>query len=49
MVQGIAITTDTCHQAGDGAGFRAHAATHANAGGKDLLACQDESQVGFEG
>ena len=30
MVRGIATATDTCRQSGDGAGFRAHAATHAN-------------------
>jgi hypothetical protein len=29
MVRGIATTTDTCRQSGDGGGFRAHAATRA--------------------
>jgi hypothetical protein len=49
MAQGIAMTTDTCRQPGDGAGFRAHAVTHANAVDNDLLACDGESQVGFQG
>jgi hypothetical protein len=29
MARGIAMTTDTCRQSGDGDGFRAHAVTHA--------------------
>jgi hypothetical protein len=29
MARGIAMTADTCRQPGDGAGFRAHAATRA--------------------
>ena len=49
MARGIAMTIDTCRQPGDGAGFRAHTATHANAADKDLLACDGESQASFEG
>ena len=49
MARGIAMTIDTCRQPGDGAGFRAHAVTRANAADIDLLACDGESQVGFEG
>jgi hypothetical protein len=43
------MITDICRQPGDGAGFRAQSATHANAVDKDLLACGGESQVSFEG
>jgi hypothetical protein len=43
------MITDICGQPGDGAGFRAHAATHANAVDKPLLACGGESQVSFQG
>ena len=49
MARGIAMTIDTCRQPGDGAGSRAHAATHANAADIDLLACDGESQASFEG
>jgi hypothetical protein len=49
MARGIAMTTDICRQPGDGAGFRAHTATHANAVDMDLLACGGESQASFEG
>ena len=49
MARGIAMTTGTCRQPGDGAGLRAHAVTRANAEDKDLLACASESQVSFKG
>ena len=43
MVQGIAITTDTCRQLGDGAGYRAHAVD------KELIDGGGESQASFQG
>ena len=49
MARGIAMTTDICRRSGEGAGFRAHAATPANAVEKDLLACGGELQASFEG
>jgi hypothetical protein len=53
MARGIAMTTDTCRQPGDGAGFRAHAVTRANAvdmaADMALLTCSGESQASFEG
>jgi hypothetical protein len=49
MARGIAMTTDICRQAGDGASSRAHAGTHVNAVDMDPLACGGESQASFEG
>ena len=43
------MITDICRQSGDGAGFRARAATHADAADMDLLDYDGESQAGFEG
>ena len=48
MARGIATTTDICRQPGDGAGFRAHAFTHANAMDNDLLPFDGASQVSFQ-
>ena len=48
MARDTTTTTDTCRQPGDGAGIRAHAATHASAVDKGVRACGGESQASFE-